>query len=302
MSHYLKKIIALSLAGSAYFLVNQSNAQEPYDYQTGQAASASAQQTYYDDKNYQSTTPTKKHFYSGNWSLTLGASVYTAPKYEGDKNYDINVDPMISIGKAGRVERFTSRNDNISFSLLDRQLIRMGLVGKILTGRDSDTSGDLKGLKRVKWGGEAGGFAELYPTDWLRLRGELRQGFRSHDGVTADLAVDAYTNITDTVRLSGGPRAFYATKDYFKNYYGVNAKESLRSGLREYHADDGWGSVGLGGAVTWKTTPKVTTSLFGEYKRLVDVAGDSSLVDQRGDKNQFTVGVSATYRFDFSIR
>jgi len=53
----------------------------------------------------------------------------------------------------------------------------MGLVGKILTGRDSDTSGDLKGLKRVKWGGEAGGFAELYPTDWLRLRGELRKVF-----------------------------------------------------------------------------------------------------------------------------
>lgn len=302
MFYCLNRIVVFGVVISIPIMVAQANAEQLYDYQAGQVTSTTSQQRYYDDKNYRSSAPKKKHFYSGGWSLTLGASVYEAPKFEGDKSYEINVDPVISIGRSDRKERFTSRNDNMSFALLERRLIRLGLVGKIVTARDSDTSGDLKGLKSVKWGGELGGFAELYPTDWLRVRGELRQGVRSHDGITSDLAVDAYNNLTPAVQISGGPRAFYATKDYFKTYYGVNAQESLKSGLAEYHPDGGWGSFGLGGAVTWKATQKVTTSVFGEYKRLVDNAGDSSLVNQRGDKNQFTMGISATYRFDFSIK
>lgn len=302
MSNFIIKIAICGVTGFTTFWNFEAKAEELYDYQTGQVTNVTPQQRYYDDKNYQSNAPKKKHFYSGNWSLTLGASVYEAPKFEGDDTYDIAVDPIISIGKSGGDNRFSSRNDNMSFALLERSLIRLGVVGKILQERDSDTSGDLKGLKRVKWGGEIGGFAEIYPLDWVRARAELRQGLRSHNGVTSDIAVDAYKNLTPTVQVSGGPRAFYGTKDYFKTYYGVNADEALRSGLREFHPDSGWGAFGAGGAITWKATNKITTSVFGEYKRLTGDAGDSSLVFQRGDKNQFTMGLSASYRFDLSLK
>ncbi|MBH9974355.1 MipA/OmpV family protein [Bartonella sp. B10834H15] len=280
----------------------QGKAEQLYDYQTGKVTNVSSQQSYADDRNYRSTAPKKQHFYSGNWSLTLGASVYEAPKFEGDDTYDIAVDPIFSIGKTGSDSRFSSRNDNMSFALLEKSFIRLGVVGKVLKDRDSDTSGDLKGLSRVKWGGEVGGFAEIYPLDWLRARAELRKGIRSHDAVTSDIAVDAYKNLTPSVQVSGGPRAFYATKDYFKTYYGVDHEESLRSGLKEFHPDSGWGAFGAGGAITWKATDKITTSVFSEYKRLTGDAGDSSLVSQRGDKNQFTMGISASYRFDFTLR
>ncbi|MBI0139990.1 MipA/OmpV family protein [Bartonella sp. W8125] len=280
----------------------QGKAEQLYDYQTGKVTNVSSRQSYADDRNYRSTAPKKQHFYSGNWSLTLGASVYEAPKFEGDDTYDIAVDPIFSIGKTGSDSRFSSRNDNMSFALLEKSFIRLGVVGKVLKDRDSDTSGDLKGLSRVKWGGEVGGFAEIYPLDWLRARAELRKGIRSHDAVTSDIAVDAYKNLTPSVQVSGGPRAFYATKDYFKTYYGVDHEESLRSGLKEFHPDSGWGAFGAGGAITWKATDKITTSVFSEYKRLTGDAGDSSLVSQRGDKNQFTMGISASYRFDFTLR
>ena len=45
----------------------------------------------------------------------------------------------------------------------------------------------------------------------------------------------------------------------------------------------------------------MTASLFGEYARLAGPAADSSLVRERGDRDQFTVGVSTTYRFDFAV-
>jgi len=38
-----------------------------------------------------------------------------------------------------------------------------------------------------------------------------------------------------------------------------------------------------------------------EYRRLLGPAADSSLVQERGSRNQVLVGLSATYRFDFTL-
>jgi outer membrane scaffolding protein for murein synthesis (MipA/OmpV family) len=236
----------------------------------------------------------------GDWYLTVGATGLVAPNFEGGKDYLFSAQPIISLGKVGPEARFVSRNDNISFSLYDSGGVRAGVTGKILWGRDNDID-ELKGLDPVRWGGEIGGFAEFYPTDWLRVRGELRQGIRSHNGVVADVAADAFYDMTPVVRVSGGPRLSFASSDYFDAYYGVDADEAVASGLSEYHPGGGLKSVGVGGAVTWKTTDRVTTSLFGEYSRLMGPAADSSLVKERGSPDQFTVGVSASYRFDFKM-
>ena len=103
--------------------------------------------------------------------------------------------------------------------------MRAGAAGKIIFERDSDD--ELAGLDPVRFGAEIGGFAEIYPTDWLRVRGEVLQGIRSHDGVVADIAVDAFQDVTPTVRVSGGPRISFASADYFEAYYGVNATEAV---------------------------------------------------------------------------
>jgi outer membrane scaffolding protein for murein synthesis (MipA/OmpV family) len=237
----------------------------------------------------------------GDWYLTVGAAGFAAPEFEGAGDTIFRATPMISLGKVGPEARFVSRNDNISFSLYDSGAFRTGAVGKIVFPRDADDADDLNGLSDVGWGAELGAFAEVYPTDWLRVRGELRQGVGAHHGVVADVAVDAFTDVTETVRVSGGPRLSMASADYFRTYYGVDAGESAASGLSEYDPGGGLRSVGAGGAVTWKTTDRITTSAFAEYARLLGPAADSSLVEERGSKNQFMIGMSATYRFDFTV-
>jgi outer membrane scaffolding protein for murein synthesis (MipA/OmpV family) len=156
-------------------------------------------------------------------------------------------------------------------------------------------------MRDVKLGGEAGAFVEAYPTDWMRVRAEVRRGIRSHDGVVADVAADAFVDVTDTIRVSAGPRASFASKGYMNAWYGVNAAESAASGLAQYDPSGGLKSIGVGGAVTWKTTDRLTTSAFGEYSRLQGAAADSSLVRQRGSRDQLMFGVSATYKFDFKL-
>ena len=240
-------------------------------------------------------------WFSGDWYLTVGASGFVAPNYEGAKYMLMGASPLVSLGRAGTQARFTSRNDNISFALFDAGAVRAGPGGKIVWGRDGDDADELKGLDPVRWGAEAGVFAEVYPTDWLRVRGEVRHGLRSHTGVVADVHVDAFEDVTPTVRVSGGPRVSVASARFLDAYYGVSPRESAASGLSPFKSESGMRALGFGGAVTWRTTDKITTSLFGENARLMGSARDSSLVRERGSPNQLQIGISATYRFDFSM-
>lgn len=242
------------------------------------------------------------YFWSGDWYLKVGAAGFSAPRYEGSKKYLFQVTPLISLGKAGSTVRFSSRNDNPSFALIDNGSFRAGATGKLIMPRDEGDSDDLKGLTPVKFGGELGAFAEVYPTDFLRLRGEVRHGIRSHHGVVADIAADAFVDVVPNVRVSAGPRMTIASKDYMKTYYGVKPSEVAASGLAAYDPGGGIQSVGAGAAITWQVNEKIETSAFAEYKRLVGPAADSSLVKQRGDRDQFLIGVAATYKFDFTLR
>ncbi|MGH6761922.1 MAG: MipA/OmpV family protein [Phyllobacterium sp.] len=261
----------------------------------------------YGNDSYGDTTATTsssnggRQPWSGNWYLKIGAVGMLAPKYEGAKDYMFKATPTISIGKAGDPVIFSSRNDSASFGFIDTGVFRAGIAGRLIWGRDADDSDDLKGLDDVKFGGELGGFADIYATDNIRIRGELRRGIRSHNGYVADIAVDAFKDVTPYMRLSGGPRITIASEDYMDTFFGVSASESRRSGLRQYSPKGGVKSVGAGGAITWKVTEKMDASVFAEYNRLVGEAADSSLVKQRGSANQISVGVSASYTFDFSM-
>ncbi len=166
-----------------------------------------------------------QYFWSGDWYLKVGATGFLGPKYEGASKRMFQAAPLVSLGKAGSTVRFSSRNDNMSYALLDQGGFRAGVAGKLIFERDSGTSSDLNGLAPVKFGGELGGFAEVYPTDWMRVRAEVRQGIRSHHGIVADVAADAFTDISSNVRISAGPRMTAATSDYFSAYYGVNDAE-----------------------------------------------------------------------------
>ncbi len=238
-------------------------------------------------------------FLSGDWYLTLGATGMVAPRFEGSKKYLFSAQPIISLGKAGNDVRFSSRNDNISLALIDGGGVRAGLNGKIIFGRDAEH--ELQGLHDVRWGGEIGGFFEFYPTDWMRARAEVRHGIRAHSGIVADIAVDAFHDVTPEIRISGGPRVSFASNDYFDTYYGVSAQEAAASGISQYNPGGGMRSAGVGGAVTWKATDNVTASLFTEYSRLMGPAADSTIVKERGSRDQLTVGVSTSYRFDWSM-
>ena len=159
---------------------------------------------------------------SGGWSLTLGASGYFAPEYEGDDKMVFMAVPLVSLGRTDTITKFSSRNDNISLGLIDNGTVRAGIAGKILFGRDEDDSDDLIGLDPVRWGGELGLFAEVYPTDWLRLRGELRHGIRTTTLVGASRPTPLRCH-TDHPRVGRTPRLL-RSEDISTLYWGKRSR------------------------------------------------------------------------------
>ena len=268
------------------------------------AAGAAAQDYQYQYDVYPpqtaSTAQTGPATPSSGWFLTLGASGMLAPKFKGARSDVFKIAPIVSLGRYGNQARFVSRNDNISLGFIDTKNFRFGATGKFIWRRDAGTATEIAGLSPIPFGGELGGFAEVYPTEWVRIRGEVRHGIRSHDGVVGEVAADAFFDVHPKVRISGGPRVSMATARYYDAYYGVTAAESAASGLAPYAPEGGFGSLGVGGAVTWNVTPRLTASAFGEFKRLVGPAARSSLVRQRGSVNQALIGLSTTYRFDLT--
>ncbi|MNL83906.1 MltA-interacting protein MipA [compost metagenome] len=59
--------------------------------------------------------------------------------------------------------------------------------------------------------------------------------------------------------------------------------------------------MGVGTALTWQATENLSASAFAEYSRLTGPAADSSLVRERGSRNQLMFGVSASYKFNFGL-
>lgn len=232
------------------------------------------------------------------WTVTIGAEGRMLPEYEGGKDFRFSAVPIIRVARAGAEARFRSARDSAGFALIDTGHFRAGPGLKVRLGRKESDSSDLIGLGDVDWAVEVGGFAEYWPTDWLRTRAELRQGFNGHRGVMADLMADVVVPVTPQLTLSGGPRMVLASAKALEPYFGISTGQALASGLPAYSASGGVRSYGAGAQAQYKWSPRWASHVFVEYERLAGNAGNSPLVTQRGTRDQVQVGIGTTYSFD----
>lgn len=181
-----------------------------------------------------------------------------------------------------------------------RGLLRPGLAHRLL-GRPAlealaKVNPALVAIPATKFGAELGGFAEFYPTSWLRGRVDLRRGIAAHDGVVADFKLDAFSTV-GTWTLGVGPRMRIASADYVRTYFGTGGAMPGTGGLlQRYNA--GVHSVGALAQVTYHWSDQLKTTAYVEYKRLVGDATRSPIVRPFGSRNSLTFGLSASYSFD----
>jgi len=232
------------------------------------------------------------------WNVTIGVQVGAAPAFLGSSDFRPSIRPTFSLGRGLGSRWLSVEDDNIGIGLLDGANWRVGIAGKLLWNRNENSHAALRGLGNTRFGGEIGGFAEIYPLSWLRARAELRHGIFAHNAVMGDLKLDAFTRIGENWTLSAGPRLSLAGKDYIQTTLGVDALQSARSGLAIYSPGGGLLSLGAAAQVTYQWTPRLETTAFVQAQRLVEDAAKAPLVRQRGSRDQLSVGLATRWTID----
>ncbi len=237
-------------------------------------------------------------WFSSPWTVTLGVEGRALPKFEGSDNMRFLPVPVFDIRRAGTPRRFKSARDGASIGIIEGENFRLGPTLKVRLPRNEGDDSALRGLGDIKFAIEAGAFAEYWVTPWLRTRGEIRQGFNGHHGIVGDITADAVYRMTPQFTWSFGPRLSLESAKTMQTYYGIDAQQSLLSGLPAYNPSGGLRSVGAGTLVRYEWTPAWATYAFFEYERLIGPAADSRLVRLRGSRDQVTTGIAVTYSFD----
>ena len=242
------------------------------------------------------------------WTITVGFAPVFSPAWQGSRDQALSIFPDLRLNYRDAV--FASIPDGLGWNAINRDGWKLGPLAKIRFGRQEATGGSpflisggsdaLIGFGDIGLAGEFGGFAQK-TIGKLRLRAEVRQGTGGHDGLVADTLL-AWGNRTRDGKwlYSLGLRATFADADYTQAYFGVSPAQAAAAGLPAYRTGSGLVSSGLNASLTHpigRFGRDGAVTLFGGYDRLGDTVADSSLIRERGKRDQFSLGLAYGYRF-----
>jgi outer membrane protein len=232
------------------------------------------------------------------WIITLGGSFQFGPKYDGAKSFGPSFMPSLSWRRVGEPAGFSAPDDSFDYAIYDTDRFDIGVVGSYRSGRYSGSTYRLWGMRDVPWAVEAGVYAEYWVVpERLRTRVEVRQGFNGHHGVVADFSAD-WVERFGSFTFAVGPRLSLGSASYMRRNFGVLPGEAALNGMiPAYKPGAGAKSVGLASSLEYAWSPSFSTTLFARYDRLVGDAANSPIVDRLGERNQFSVGIGASYSF-----
>jgi len=241
------------------------------------------------------------------WIYTVGVGIMSMPAFLGSKETMSMVFPDIKVEYG---ETFSaSPFEGVTYKVINGERWSAGPVLKYDFGRTEDIdnpfriSGEtnaLKGLGTVNATPELGGFIE-YSYEMLNYTLEVRQGLFGHKGLIAETSL----NLRGFIAPPGGkaslfqlgPRLMFASADYNNAYFGINQKQSAKSGLPSYKADSGLVSYGIGAFAIVPVSKSISLGAMGGYDRMAGEAAASPLIELRGTKGQLTGSLRVNYEF-----
>lgn len=227
------------------------------------------------------------------WRFTVGAGAYTQPKYPGSDSTEVRRLPLIDITYANRW--FLRTSDGFGVYLSRRADRSLSLsVGADLIHRDEADVVPLRGIGSVSETAQAKvRFVRslAWLTSTLTVASDI--GGQGH-GSTADLELAASHAFTPRLRLRGGAAASWANSQYLRTFFGVDERQSRRSGLPIYATDSGFSGARVFVAATYDPYPHWRISGQALLGRLPGDAADSPITQ---DKNYTSFAAFLAYSF-----
>lgn len=234
---------------------------------------------------------------SAQQSLTIGLGAQTAPVYSGA---DKRRTQMVPVVQARDGAFFFDSLKGIGYNLQsdDGFYLEHSLgYGLGRSDRDSnwrDGSDKLKGMGNVDATVNTSIAAGWMATPWLSLEGRATLPLSDGQGVQYRTSATLIPLQNDNDNIALQVSALFGDSRYMNTFYGVNDKQSMRSGYRRYHAAGGF--YGVDSNLVWghQFTPHWGSAISLGYTWLGDHAANSPIVFQR---NQTTAAAVVTYSF-----
>ncbi|MBW2468846.1 MAG: MipA/OmpV family protein [Deltaproteobacteria bacterium] len=172
-----------------------------------------------------------------------------------------------------------------------------GLIGEYIAKRDDVDNSRVDRLEDVDASVMLGGFFGFEYANWSASIEAMADAADGNDGSIVRLNGGYKIPIDQTWNLSLGVFTTWADDDYMQAYFEIDAADSARSGLQTYDADAGFKDAGLNLTASFKPWEHLGFISLASYKRLLNGAEDSPVVDDEGDANQFSGGVLLFYKF-----
>lgn len=232
----------------------------------------------------------------------LGVGVATIPDFEGSSDY--SVIPLL----VGRLQwdayYIELLGIGLRANLVRHDFWRAGPVLRYRPSRDDVDNAVVDRLRRVDTAFEIGGFVGIEkrnvfrPRDRLSARLELHQDIAgAHDGLLIGLSGSYAFRPSRRWRLVFGSSATIASDSYMDTYFSVDADNAARSGLARFDANGGLKDVGVSTVIGVGLSRRWALLARVGYKRLLDDAANSPIVEDEGSANQFLGGIGVSYRF-----
>lgn len=238
-------------------------------------------------------------------SVTVGIAPVFSPAWQGSSDATLSIFPDLRLNYGDVL--FASIPDGLGWNAIKIDGWRAGPLVKLRFGRGEEDGGSpflvaggsnaLLGMGNISATAEVGGFAEKRfgrQREW-RARAELRRGFGGHEGVLLDGSLSRQVRVAGAI-INFGPRVTAASQDFMQAYFGIDAGQSARTGLARYNAKGGILSYGMGGTVIRPLTPRSALTLFTSLENLGEEPGNSPLVEERGRRAQYTLGIGYGFR------
>lgn len=224
-----------------------------------------------------------------------------APDYLGSDEYTAVVGPSgrMALGGMRYVELVATQ---LSLNVVDHRFIRMGPTVNYRFGRDEVSDEVVDRMEKIDDTVELGAFFGIETTNAVNPRIRLRAGFDvlvdlggEHDSFTTTISARYWRPLSLAFDFGIGASVTYGGSGYMERFFGVSAADSVRTGFSTFDANSGVRDLQISPVLMLHLSSKWHLGAGVQYRRLLDDAADSPLVEQRGSRDQFIGGIAAVY-------
>lgn len=236
------------------------------------------------------------------WSTLIATGPFIAPEFEGATDYRVLPMPFVRARKGNYF--IQTEGPGLTANIVNDRFFNAGPSIRYRGERDDDVQNMLvKRLEPINSSIIVGGFISYsvpLGKRGERIEAKIKPMFDigdAHNGYSVATSLTYRRVFGPKMRFGLAVNATYADENYNNTYFGVNASNALLGYLPTYSAGAGLKDVGANFNLAYSFNQNWGIIGIVSYKKLLDPAKNSPLIQAAGTTNQFFGTIGLSYRF-----